>query len=72
VTPARVSVLLKGRAELLEKIAEADIRVFIDGSSLENPGTYELPVTVHYPSGMDMDAEATPKTVKVTVADRQR
>ena len=61
--PETVSVSLHGRAEVLESISNESIRVFIDCVGLEKSA--QLPVDVHLPAGVDVDATVEPEKVKV-------
>ena len=66
-TPQNVTVALSGRAEDLEKIAEETIMVFVNCVELEKAATYELPVVVRLPPGLDVNVEVTPGIVEVQI-----
>lgn len=61
--PETVNVSLHGRAEILESISNGSIRVFVDCVGLEKSA--KLPVDVHLPAGVDVDATVEPEKVKV-------
>lgn len=69
--PAKVTVTLSGRSEVLEGIARDAIRVFVDCEKLDSSSTYELPVNVHMPSGVDVTASVEPRTVKVSIGGQR-
>ena len=63
--PAAVVVSLRGRAELLENLQPDSVTAFVDCTDLTVAATYELPVQVHLPPQVDVNAETVPKTVTV-------
>ncbi len=63
--PAVVDVFLHGRAEVLDSIPEKAVKVFVDCIELRESGTRILPVNVHLPAGLDVNATVEPKTVRV-------
>lgn len=63
--PATVDVFLHGRAEVLDSIPENAVKVFVDCIDLREPGTRILPVNVHLPPGLDVNATVEPKAVRV-------
>jgi YbbR domain-containing protein len=63
--PALVDVFLHGRAEVLDSIPENAVKVFVDCIELHESGTRILPVNVHLPAGLDVNATVEPKTVRV-------
>lgn len=63
--PEQVDVVLSGREEILESVGRDSITVFVDCVGLDPSATYELPLTVHLPAGVDLEAVAKPATVRV-------
>ncbi|MDA0990494.1 MAG: CdaR family protein [Verrucomicrobia bacterium] len=72
VTPARVDVTVEGRAEVVENLAEQDVRIFVDCIGLNADAAYELPVQVHLPVYNDVTVKVIPKTVAVTFGDANK
>jgi YbbR domain-containing protein len=68
--PEIVTVSLHGRAEIVNKVSENSVRVFVDCADLDTSATYELPVNVLLPPGVDAAARANPKMVKVSFEGR--
>lgn len=66
--PPEVSVSIEGRAEVVNKYTEEDIRVFVVCAGLDPEESHELPVQVHLPIFEDIDARADPKVVTVTLS----
>jgi YbbR domain-containing protein len=67
--PTEVKVVLHGRAEALENLAPDSVKVFADTTDLEPGASYELPVNAHLPSGVDINADVEPRTVRVSVRE---
>ncbi len=67
IKPAVVNVSLMGPASALENIGDDSLRAFVDCSQLAIPGEYDLPVKVHVPTAMGVDAAVEPETVKITL-----
>lgn len=65
VEPESVDVILEGRSEKIESISEEGVRVFVDGQGLAPGVSYELPVVVHLPQGVDVKARVEPRVVTV-------
>ena len=63
--PGSVNVSLHGRVEVIDRVADDSIRVFVDCVGLDPLESYELPVNVHLPSGVDVTATVEPQMVKV-------
>jgi len=68
--PSRVNVSLHGRTEVLDGITANSVRVFVDCMDLAAPATYELPVNVHLPPGINARSDVKPKTIKVVIKER--
>ncbi len=65
IEPERVNVSLHGREEVVKRIPYDSIRVFVDCTGLDPLEVYELPVSVHLPSGIDVTTTVEPQMVKV-------
>ncbi|MBN1558209.1 MAG: hypothetical protein JW951_08690 [Lentisphaerae bacterium] len=70
IEPPAVTVTVKGRAEIVETLAADAIQVYANIPEVDLNATYELPVTVHLPAGVDLQGTAEPPTVKVTLRRR--
>lgn len=68
--PSMVNVSLHGRAEVLDGIAANSVRIFVDCMDLAAPATYELPVNVHLPPGINVRFDVKPRTIKVVIKER--
>ncbi|MDH3346074.1 MAG: CdaR family protein [Kiritimatiellaceae bacterium] len=66
VVPERVAIMLKGNAQRVETLEAQDMFVYVDCSALTDPGSYDLPVRVDSPEGVQVD-QVAPSMVKVTV-----
>ncbi len=66
--PAEVSVILEGRAEVLDNLTGDSVRIFADCTSLGRSGSFELPLNVYHPNPADLIATINPATVKVVLA----
>ena len=69
IRPPRVDITVEGRAELIENLAEADIRIFIDCIGLNRTAAYELPVQVHLPVYNEVKVKVEPSVVEVSFGD---
>ncbi|MFC1498263.1 YbbR-like domain-containing protein [Verrucomicrobiota bacterium] len=65
LNPETVKVTLQGRPEVLDGIKENAILIFVDCSEINEPGSYDLPVQVHLPSGTDVNSLVEPKSINV-------
>ncbi len=68
VQPASVTVVLKGRAELLNNLKENDVRAYADCAEMKAGATVELPVNVHLVPGLST-VSVDPPTVKVVIGE---
>ena len=68
--PSGVNVSLHGRTEVLDGITANSVKVFVDCMDLAAPATYELPVNVHLPPGINARSDVKPKTIKVVIKER--
>lgn len=71
LAPARVSVTVQGRAELLAELRPEDIRAFVDGGRGEAGGAYEMRVQVFIASAARVMA-VEPGSVTVTFQEGER
>ena len=70
VEPAHVTLRLRGRAEVLNRLLPDTVTVFVDVRGHTPGTTYELPVSVYLPQGLALDSvEIDPRSVKLTVSD---
>lgn len=69
IWPKKVSVIVRGRAELLKGLKESDVQAYVDCSALEPGTTYDLPVQVQTVSGLS-PALIEPPTVKLTLEEQ--
>jgi YbbR domain-containing protein len=67
ITPAILDVKIKGRPEIMEKIAGKIPKVFVDCSQLDPSLTYDLPVNIYFPECNEVAATAEPAFVHVTI-----
>ena len=67
VAPSNVTVLVYGRTESVDRVPEGSVRVFVDCTGIAAPGEYDLPASVYLPLDEDVETEADPGTVHVTV-----
>ena len=65
VSPARVTVTVRGSREELGALAETQVAAWVDLNGL-GPGQYKLPVRVDLPRTVDL-AKVTPETIEVRV-----
>jgi len=63
--PPHVAVSLHGRSEILESLTGDAVTVFVDYHELDPSRSYELPVQVHLPAGIDVRAKVEPDTVTI-------
>ena len=68
--PSVVDLVLQGRAEVMDGITQDSVRVFVDCMGLSHSASYELPVNVHFPPGVNVKADVQPDTVKVVIKQR--
>jgi len=68
VSPAKVNVVVKGRAEILRNLQPADVQAFVDCSALPPGASYDLPVHVNVLQGLTA-ITVEPQTVKVTMGE---
>lgn len=69
--PTTVQVTLRGPEETLESIGSEAVMVFVDCVELDESATYELPVNVHLPPGVELSSEAKPAVVSVRFRKRR-
>lgn len=65
VMPAKVNVVLTGKAEDLEQMKKKTPKVFVDCTELDQSITYDLPVLVFLPAGNNVTASVDPAFVHV-------
>ena len=63
IIPARVTLYLKGPRAIMDSLAAADAKAYVDVIGLE-PGSYELPLQCKLPAGVVLE-RAKPETIKV-------
>lgn len=68
VAPARVNVVLKGRAELLDALEADAIQAFVDCSRIDPDTRYDLPVKLHLPPRITAEV-IEPPVVSVIMRD---
>jgi len=64
--PDRVSVNLLGSPQAVNQIKEADIRVFIDCTTIEKPGDHDLPAVAIFPGSADIRMAVNPPVIRVS------
>jgi YbbR domain-containing protein len=70
--PETVNVSLHGREEVVRGIAADSVKAFVDCVGMDRSESYELPVGVHLPAGVDVTATVEPQTVKVLFGAKRR
>jgi len=70
--PAVVNVSLHGRPKVLESVSGDSVMVFVDCVGLDPSASYELPVNVHLPTGVDVNTGVEPESVRVVFGWRAR
>ncbi len=65
---ARVKVTLKSRSELLKGLEKEAVRVYVDCTEIESAASYELPVRVVAPPGINV-VGIVPPTLQVTIRE---
>ncbi len=65
INPDRVTLFLKGPKILMDGLAAADVKAYVDVIGLA-PGSYELPLQCKLPSGVILE-RAEPETIKATM-----
>ena len=65
IDPSRVIVYLKGTGTIIDSLAPADVKAYVDVIGLA-PGGYELPLQCKLPSGVALE-RTVPETIKVTL-----
>lgn len=66
IEPETVTLHVKGRNEIVDKLSRDSLRVFVDCIGLDPSATYELPLDVHWPPSMEITAQTEPASVKVS------
>lgn len=61
------SVWIEGTAEALNRIEISTVRAFVDGSVIQQPGEYAMPVRVYLPLDSQVKAATDPALVRVSV-----
>ncbi len=70
IEPEHVTLRLGGRAEVLNRLLPDTVTVFVDVRGHTPGTTYELPVSVYLPQGLELDSvEVEPRSVKLTVGE---
>ena len=67
ISPARASVMVTGRAEMIEKLEKSVPKIFVDCVDLEFSVPYELPLNIPIPPGVDVSVKTDPAFVRVTL-----
>lgn len=67
--PATVEVTVKGRAEMLDKLTNESVRVFVDCVGLDTSITNTCHLAAHLPPGMDVTATMNPENIKVSFSE---
>jgi len=66
--PGRVTIVVKGRSELLNELQPQDLTAYIDSVSLQAGASYDLPVRVQMPSGLSV-AGVEPPSINVVIEE---
>ncbi len=66
IEPKSVRAEIKGRAELLNTLRPEDVRAYVDCSALQKGSSYDVPVLIQLPLGLNA-SKIEPPTVKITV-----
>lgn len=64
--PKAATVTVSGRAQVVEKMAQESVSVYVDIRGLQ-PGRYELPARVILPVGLDVRQVVEPAAIKVDI-----
>lgn len=72
VEPPTVKVVLRGRAEFLDSLANEKLEAFVAYSATNHPVNAELPVRVALPPGKDASVEVEPPTVRVRIENAEK
>jgi YbbR domain-containing protein len=70
--PQTVTVSLHGREQILRGITADSVSAFVDCVGMDRSKSYELPVSVHLPAGVDVTTTVEPQTVKVVFGTARR
>jgi len=65
-TPPTVSVNLLGSPQAVNQIQPEDIRVFIDCTTIREPGPYELTASAHFARSTDVSSAVNPPLITVS------
>ncbi len=65
VIPQTASVTVQAREDVLNKIVKDDISVFVDITSFNESGDYEVPLSIFLPEDDNVSKKVEPSTVKV-------
>lgn len=65
-TPPFVSVNLLGSPQAVNRLSAKDIRVFIDCTTINEVGDYEIAATAHFERSMDISRAVTPPVIEVS------
>ena len=66
VIPQTADVTVQAREDVLNKIVKGDISVFVDITSFNESGDYEIPLSIFLPEDENVNKTVEPSTVKVT------
>jgi len=66
VIPQTADVTVQAREDVLNKIVKDDISVFVDITSFNETGDYEVPLSIFLPEDENVSKTVEPSTVKVT------
>lgn len=70
IEPEHVTLTLGGRADVLNRLLPDTLTVFVDMRGHTAGTTYELPVNVYLPQGLELDSvDVEPRSVKLTVGE---
>jgi hypothetical protein len=64
-TPPAVDVNLLGSPQTVNAIKPQDIRVFIDCTNIQKPGTYDVPAAAFFDRSTDLSTAVTPPVIRV-------
>jgi hypothetical protein len=66
VIPQTANVTIQAREDIISKIIKDDISVFVDVTSFNENGEYEVPLSIFLPEDENISKTVEPSTVKIT------
>ena len=66
IEPATVTLHVQGRSEVIDSLSRDVLRVFVDCIGLDTSASYDLPLDVHWPPGLEITARTKPGSAKVS------